>query len=78
MKIFTRRDLFDLMDSPQLPSLHEKLEFLEHYLINKDNYSEEQKEYIKQEFAKMKSEFQRRRRKAKNTKHYFIQTKSKN
>lgn len=64
------------MDRQQLPCIDKKLEFLEEYLLNADSYSEEQKREIKHDFSRLKSEFQRRWHKAKNTKNYFLKANS--
>ncbi|CAG9760196.1 unnamed protein product [Ceutorhynchus assimilis] len=42
MKMFSRRQLFDLMRQQNLPSITKGLEFLENYLIGYDNYSDDQ------------------------------------
>lgn len=60
------------MNNQHLPSLEKKLQFLEDYLVNKDDYSEEQKRKIKHDFSRLKSEYQQRWHKANKNKHLFL------
>lgn len=60
VKMFTRLQLFNMMQQQNLPTLSEKLEYIENYLLNYNKYEEKEIQEIKLAFSYVKSEFKRR------------------
>ncbi|KAJ8946595.1 hypothetical protein NQ314_008850 [Rhamnusium bicolor] len=59
-KTFTKREIFNMMQQQNQMNINEKLDFVEDYFINTDNFTEDDKKDIKKKFSRLKSEFKRR------------------
>lgn len=71
MKVMTRKQLFNIMERCQAKTFNEKLDYLEDYLLNYYEYSEEERANLKHKISHTKSEFNRRWVSAKYKKHLF-------
>ncbi|KAH9635588.1 hypothetical protein HF086_012257 [Spodoptera exigua] len=72
VKIITRRHLFNQLDEQNLPSINEKLEFLENYLLSTYGATEESKTLLKHKFSYFKTNIKQRWSKAHNMKETFL------
>lgn len=60
VRVVTRRSLYNKMQEQNLPSFEDKLTFLENYLLNYEDFSEDEVKKLKHKFSYIKSEFKQR------------------
>ncbi|CAH2106515.1 unnamed protein product [Euphydryas editha] len=72
MEVVTRRYLFDKMIEQNSPSINDKLEYLQNYLLVSYGDSDEDKKYIKKKFSYFKTEIKKRWSKARSTLEKFL------
>nr|XP_034184029.1 uncharacterized protein LOC117606105 [Osmia lignaria] len=60
IKLITRQELFDIMQTHKDKNISQKLECLEQFLLNQQNYTEEERQAFKRKISHTKSQFKRR------------------
>ncbi|CAH2102438.1 unnamed protein product [Euphydryas editha] len=73
-RVVTRQFIFDQLQSQNLPTLNEKLDYYENFLLMRYGHNKETKEDLKKRFSYVKSQIKQRWAKANKHQNVFLKT----